>query len=383
MAPVASAFLDMDKRQGIAEAAVAAAKAVSPRVDLEGEWSPVRDACYAAAAAYLRVSDPTSSWETINGLPETAPLDLGQTLQMLESARAGLDAFYGRHRSLLDSAVSRSASIAADADSAMAEAREARRRIASMVAHFRGYRSVREACDRLEASSSLLQDARDRSDLAAIIQAVREVRDATAAAAHVIHSAPERDEQARRTITSVRTRIEGLRTRASEMPLLISALLRDFNARSSADLVDNEELSRAHIERAEAQLTQAVNARAEGRPDDALEYAAQARTELAEAEKHVDEVVDRLRVLRDLRADPAKRATAVRFRLRDAQRLVVDRGEVGQWGSVLDAQVARIDRITADLEAPHPDYLAYDRALGEVADFIANVVSRVRQGTTR
>jgi len=378
-----SIFLDMDRRQGIAEAAVAAVKAVSPQGGLEEEWGPIRDACYSAAAAYLRVTDPTSSWDAIHGLPEDIPRDPVQALHLLETARTRVDEFYARHRSLLESALNRSASIVADADSAIATAEEAQRLIAGLDEQFSRYRSVFEARERLESAVAVLRDARDRNDLAALARAIPPVRDATTAAVQAVQTAPERDGQARRAIASVRTRIEGVLTRASEVPSLISTLLREFAAGCSADLVNNEQICRTHVKRAEELLQAAVLARAEGRAEDALEHVAQARSELAEAEQHVDEVTRRLCLLRTLRADPAKRIHDVRFRLRDAQRLVVDRGEVERWGSVLDAQVTRIDRIAAELDAPHPDYLAYDRAMGEVEGFIANVVNRIRQGGNR
>lgn len=380
---VTGIFLDLDSRQSIAESAVAATMSVSPDVHIEQDWASVRETCYAASAAYLRIADPTSSWDTIDGIPAANAPNLQQTQQLLESARSALDSFYDRHRSLLDSAVNQAASISRNADSVLAGAQQARQLLARADARLVEYPSVRQARERLEASSARLQDAQVLGDVAASVAAAQRLQDATAEVTNAILSAPGRDEQARRTISSVRTRIEAVRTRAAETPALISALLRDFNAKSSADLLYNEKLSHTYAEEADALLKQAVIARVERRPEDSLEHAAQARAQIAEAEKRVDEVKDRLTFLTDLRADPAKRAQDARFRLRDVQRLVVDRGEISQWGSVLDAQSERIDRIVASLDAPHPDYLAYDRALGDVSAFIANVVSRIRQGTNR
>ena len=84
-------------------------------------------------------------------------------------------------------------------------------------------------------------------------------------------------------------------------------------------------------------------------------------------------------VLRGVLADPAEMEKRVRFRLRDAQHLVVARDLVGEWGSVLDAQVARIDRIVAGLSGRHPDYWRYHQELEQVAAFIGTIVERVRR----
>ena len=57
---------------------------------------------------------------------------------------------------------------------------------------------------------------------------------------------------------------------------------------------------------------------------------------------------------------------------------MVNRGLVKEWGSVLDAQVARIDRAEADLVGPHPNYWAYLQVLASVETFVKGVVERVR-----
>ena len=114
-------------------------------------------------------------------------------------------------------------------------------------------------------------------------------------------------------------------------------------------------------------------------PESALELTTSARGSLAEAEQQIDAVTRRLALLREVRADPRAKAEAVRFRLRDAQMLAVSRGLVAEWGSVLDAQVDRIDRISETLSGRHPDYRAYVAELDAVTDFIAGVVDRMRK----
>ena len=129
---------------------------------------------------------------------------------------------------------------------------------------------------------------------------------------------------------------------------------------------------------ADTEVSEAATAGASGDPEAALRLVTSARAKLTEAEQLVDAVTDRLRLLREVRSDPAAKANAVRFRLRDAQRLVVSRGLVPEWGSVLDAQVDRIDRITEQLTGRHPDYWTYLQSLDSVGEFVSGVVTRIR-----
>jgi hypothetical protein len=97
----------------------------------------------------------------------------------------------------------------------------------------------------------------------------------------------------------------------------------------------------------------------------------------------VDAVADRLELLRQLRADPTKAARHVRFELRDAQTLAVALNAVNEWGSVLDAQVERIDYIVSRVDVPRPDFWAYSQALDAVSDFVAATVDKMRVGARR
>ena len=60
-----------------------------------------------------------------------------------------------------------------------------------------------------------------------------------------------------------------------------------------------------------------------------------------------------------MRADPGKLAADARFVLRDAQRLVVDRGLVKRFGPILDAQSVRLQNAQDRLTGVHPDYWLY------------------------
>mgnify|MGYP007064815522 FL=1 len=132
------------------------------------------------------------------------------------------------------------------------------------------------------------------------------------------------------------------------------------------------------IDRAVAQADDALST-ARGHltdaPDVALDDAETAREHLSVAEDAVDAVLDRLRRLRDVRADPAAVERRVRFRLRDAQQFAINHSLVDEWGSVLDAQADRITRAGSALDRIHPDFWDYltqleavDRRIGEIVD---------------
>ena len=79
-----------------------------------------------------------------------------------------------------------------------------------------------------------------------------------------------------------------------------------------------------------------------------------------------------------MKANPTETENKVRFKLRDAQQLAINRGVVAEWGSVLDAQLARIDRASNALTGTHPDYWSYLQDLDTISDFIAGVIDRMR-----
>lgn len=378
LAELANEFLDLDNRQAIAEAAVEAAGAIRPHLNLEREWAPIRQACYDASAVYL---DASSSGAADQGRATAQTVQRAK--DMLTAARRGLDDFYDRHRADLDSAAATVRGAASAADAVVLTAHRARQRLASADPQSVAYPSVQRASARLDAAVSRLQAARERGDLKATLEGTSEVSSAADAVIAALDAAPQREQQAQRTISSVRTRLDALRHRATGIAPNVSALLREFNAKSSADLVNNEKNGGVHLDRAAELIANAVAAAREQRPEDALDIAAQARTELGAAEELFDAVGDRLDTLRKTRADPTAAVESVKFRLRDAQRLAVDRGVVAEWGSVLDAQVARIERIVSQLTGAHPDYWAYHQALDDVSVFIAGVVDRIRRGAAR
>jgi hypothetical protein len=94
-------------------------------------------------------------------------------------------------------------------------------------------------------------------------------------------------------------------------------------------------------------------------------------------------VTDRLSQLREARTDPTRQAADARFVLRDAQRLVVDRGLVAEFGAILDAQSVRLANAEERLTGVHPDYWLYLTELRGIRERVKDVVARARSTPPR
>ncbi len=370
-AELTSAFLDMERRLDIAQHAVEIAIAGHSHPSLAAEWATARDRAYAATVQYLAAATPDSA--------AGPPTSLAEVGHAIDTASAGLDAFYERHLRILDSAVGAASAASAEAQASVALAVATLQRWAGLDPQLAAYRSVRSAHDLVEAGRDEVQSALTRGDVAATRSAAERLRAAATGLDAAVAAAPHVDERARRTLASVQTRLAATSHRADTVAAAFSALLKEFHADSSADLSDNERRGRQRIAAAAALLEQAATALAEHRPEDAAALSGQARDELGGAAELVDAVTERLTALRALRADPAAAERDARFRVRDAQRLAVDRGAVTEWGTALDAQVARIDHIVAALTGRHPDYWKYHLALEEVSQFVSTIITRIRQ----
>ncbi|MEV0249652.1 hypothetical protein AB0H76_23830 [Nocardia sp. NPDC050712] len=373
----------MDRRQSAAEAAVHAAEQVFPERGQGALWEPVRARCYEAAGAYLSLTEELDTAER-----DKTPFPQGQaradtvTRQLIDAAR-GVDEFYRGQQEQLERARTVLGAVPQLAQQVKQTAAQVRGAAAD--SEFAGYPSVRaraaavdEALITLEAAE-LGSGGAGRGAASKVRDAANRLEAVTAELADALAQAPSRSGAARTAVTSVNTRLSAVRNRAERLAPAYSALLREFNAASSADLANNGRESQRDTDAAAVALERARAAMTENNPELALELTSTARGNLAEAERRVDAVTKRLALLREVRADPQDKAKAVRFRLRDAQMLAVDRELVVEWGSVLDAQVDRIDRITETLSGRHPDYWAYVTELDAVSEFIAGVVDRMRK----
>ncbi len=367
----------MDRRQSVAESATVAAEQIFPERGLGRRWEPVRARCYTAADAYLTLTEQLDQAEATGAAVPQGQARTADVVRRLTEAAHGVDEYYRGNQAQLEEAVAVVAMVPRLADQVTAAAASVRGQAAeSPYAH---YRSIRRASTAVDEALITLRSARDGAAVGAVREAANRLDAVTKELADALAQAPSRSDAAKNAITSVRTRLAAVRTRADGIAAAYSTLLREFNAASSADLADNERESQRAIAAADDALSGARAAAAENDPELALELTTTARGNLAAAEQQVDAVTKRLTLLREVREKPQDKAEAVRFRLRDAQMLAVGRGLVTEWGSVLDAQAERIDRVTGALTGRHPDYWAYVTELDAVAEFIAGVVDRMRK----
>ncbi|MEU7215899.1 hypothetical protein [Nocardia iowensis] len=374
---LASAFLDMDSRQSAAEAAVHAAEQVFPDRRLAAAWEPVRSRCYDAAAAYVTMTEQLEQAERDGtALPQGPQQAETVTRQLTEAARA-VDEFYRGNQAQLENAVAVLGAVPQLAEQVKIAAARVRGQAAT--SEYANYPSVREQTAAVDEALLTLEAAGSGASAATVRDAANRLEAATKRLADALAQAPSRAGAAKTAIASVTTRLAAARTKAEGLAPAYSALLREFSAASSADLTDNGRESQRAIDAADAALARARAAAAENDPEIALDLTTSARGYLTEAEQLVEAVTKRLTLLREVRSDPQGKAKAVRFRLRDAQMLAVSRGLVTEWGSVLDAQAARIDRISETLTGRHPDYWAYVTELDTITAFIAGVVDRMRK----
>ena len=362
-----AAFLESESVLAEIDPAVAVTAALDPRSRLRASWSDIREQHAQATSDYLRLVSPPAG-------TRVDPRDLDRSTQALRSITASMRDFARTNADTLERA--RATVRAADAQDH--EARVAANRAMTAL------ENAAPAVARLQSVS----DATD--DLARALTAFEQgagLRDRQTAAAAVLSSARRLDQllaeapafadRAQQVIRSVETRRSAVSTRSAQLPDTLSALRREFSADCSLDLQRNGSVVDERLEHADAELA-AARAMVDAAPDQAIGRADAARDDLAVAEQAVDAVLDRLRLLREVRADPRGAEQRVRFRLRDAQLFAVNHRLVDEWGSVLDAQADRIERAKGVLDRIHPDYWSYLTQLRAVDDRITEIVSRMR-----
>jgi chromosome segregation ATPase len=373
------AFLQLDQRLSIITDGVEAAAALGMSGDLVRAFVPLRDACYETINEYLALSGQEA---------RATPLgDVQRTMNRITDSIRSLDQFYERNSTQIEHARISYAAVPDEAARARAESDQLLERLGGLPADQLAYSSVKNALDQHDQARLQLEAAQldvsggggDRAGLrskaAALTAAVKKLRQA-------VDQAPSRAGEATAALASVRTRLSAVRNRSARMPETYSALLREFSAECSKDLVGHDRRSARDLEVAASEIDGAA-AQVTQDPEAALAAITRARSVLANAEQLVDGVTDRLNELRAVQQDPPAAAGRIRFQIRDAQLLAVNLGLVKQWGSVLDAQVLRVDRAVATLTGRHPDYWGYLVDLRAISDFVTGVVSKMKDEARR
>ena len=376
---VTQGFLALDDEQRAAADAVRAAEELGSAHRLGRAWAEVAAVGDAATEAYLVVA---RDFPIVDGrsAPGAKAAD-ERALAEIERAREVIRRFRAEHGRVLDEAALALAGLpraVQQARALVAEAREAVR-----AAEAAGHRSRRAAQQLAEAE----REAARLDDPAA---GLREQREATQRTIDLARSASATAEEAPRTAQSVRSALASIATRRSaaetkreRIEPAMSALRREFSEPCSRDLTGAERAARNALTEADEAIAGAQRAAEEGDWGDAADHVTEARAALGRAEHHHEAVTDRLAALRAVREDPSKEAADARFVLRDAQRLVVDRGMVDRFGQVLDAQSVRLQNAQDRLTGTHPDYWLYLTELRGVRERAREVVSEVRVAAAR
>lgn len=254
------------------------------------------------------------------------------------------------------------------ADRAAVAAEAVRPAVAAVTS--RAEAKAREEQARAEAQA---REARARAEAQAREAAARAAEEARRAAelAAIAEAAPTR-------IASLRTRRDAVAFRAEQIEETMRLLRREWSEGNWADVADTETRVAEHLAAADAELASAADGvREENWPH--VESAVVAvGGQLAAAADLLDELSARHDLLLAARDSSADLVGQARFRVRDAQRLVMTgRTEPPQpWAAELDALAARLEAASGMTEGVHPNYWAYRAELAAITDAVADVVRR-------
>jgi hypothetical protein len=369
------AFLALDDEQRAVADAVRTAAELGGGSGLGQEWLEIAAVGDAATSAYLTATQehPLDGSRPVRGAQDADE----EALREVERAREAIRRFRATHARTLDEAESALRNLprtVQEARTALATARTAMRNAAES-----GVRS-RRAEERLaEAEGAAAGLDATGTGLRERLDAAHRTLELARSAASLAAEAPGTAQRVRSALTSIATRRAAAETKAGRIGPSLSALRREFSEPCSRDLTGAEAAARAAIADAERAIAEAGRLADAGDWDAAADQVTAARSALARSEERHDAVVDPLAALRDVRADPARHAADARFVVRDAQRLVVDRGLVREFGPILDAQSVRLDNAQQRLSGVHPDYWFFLTELRGIRERVRDVVSQVRR----
>ncbi|GAA3042051.1 hypothetical protein GCM10010464_02290 [Pseudonocardia yunnanensis] len=373
------AFLALDDEQRAVAEAVLAAEELEIAPGLAEAWREVAAMGDAATEAYLSA---TANRPATGSHAATAARSADErALREIERARETIRRFRDSHARPLDEAAYARSSVPRMVQQARTALIEAR--TAVEVAEAGGTRSRRAAERLTEAERAAGRLEAPGARLREHLQAAEHTLELARSAATLAAEAPGTAEAARTALRSIATRRSAAATKAGRIQPALSSLRREFSEPCSRDLTGAEALAHEAIAEADRAITQTRRLAADGDWDEAADQIAAARSALGRAEEHHDLVTDRLSLLRDVRADPGQQAADARFVLRDAQRLVVDRGLVAEFGPVLDAQSVRLANAQERLTGAHPDYWLYLTEVRGIRDRVKDVVARARSTPPR
>jgi hypothetical protein len=368
------AFLALDDEQRAVADAVRAAAELGGGGRLAQRWAEVAAVGDAATSAYLTA---TQEHPLDGSRPTRGARDADEkALREIERAREAIRRFRAAHARTLDEAEFALTSLPGTVQEARTALVAARTAVQNAAASGVRSRRAEERLSEAERSAVALDAA---TGLRTRRQAAQLILELARSAASLAAEAPRTAQQVRSALTSIATRRSAAETKAGRIAPAMSALRREFSEPCSRDLTGAETAAREAITEADRAVADARHQADAGDWDAAADHVTAARSALARAEDRHDAVADRLAALRDVRADPARHAADARFVLRDAQRLVVDRGLVREFGPILDAQSVRLDNAQGRLSGVHPDFWLYLTELRGIRERVREVVASARR----
>ncbi|REE99356.1 molecular chaperone DnaJ [Thermomonospora umbrina] len=351
-----SAQRELAALNGSADTASAAYIAVLDAHDLDdldgtaAEYDAARRALIAVTDGLTKVTGD------LNGFAAR----LSDTMARLEAALDRLPPKLGAARDAVaaaDDAITRATSAGMDAGEPLELLEEARRSLARLSSQGLGGLGLAGALEVADEVRRLADTAREQAE-----------------------ELPRAAEKVRHALTAVRTRVDVVAGRAEPVRAAMSRLLRGYSAGCWQDLKDAPAAIEDGVARARERIAEARAHAEAGRWADAQRSLTAARTELTAADRRAGQVTGRLADLDAAAEDPARPAEAVRFAVRDAQKLVVGAGSAisPQHARTLDALVERLEAAGRGLRGAHPDYWAYLQELESIKTAARDVVDRVR-----
>lgn len=229
---------------------------------------------------------------------------------------------------------------------------------------------AQEEAARAEAQAA---QARARAEAEAREAAARAEEEARRAAelAAFAEAAPKR-------VASLRTRRDAVAFRAEKIEETVRMLRREWSEGNWSDLADTGARVAEQVAAVDADLASAADGIREANWPHVESTIRTAGERLTAATELLDKLMGRHDLLVAARDSSADLLGQARFRVRDAQRLVMaGRTEPPQpWAGELDALAARLEATSAMTEGVHPDYWAYRNELAALTDAVADLVRR-------
>jgi len=234
-----------------------------------------------------------------------------------------------------------------------------------------------------EAAAATLEQGAAGLGVGGALRAADELRVLAQRARTLAEELPRRRAETVRRLVSLRTRRDALDYRAGTIADELRQLRRGFVESSWHDVADAEKRVAQGLQAATDALAEADKSVAKGDWDAAVSATQRVAAALDSVDARITAVTQRRATLEEVKADPSARLSAVRFQVRDAQRLVMIGRSLppAPWANQLDALAARLDAALLGLDRPHPDYQAFLTELAAVSSATADLVARFRAAT--